>query len=81
MTRWIKRTSNKQLLTRVWFVKINLEKKKWKKTVQYLGLSALTAKGLGSNCGQGTKIPQAASCSTKTGKKKKTHLVHVSAFN
>ena len=50
-------------------------------TVQYLGLSALTAKGLGSNSGQGTKIPQAASCSTKTGKKKKTHLVHVSAFN
>ena len=80
MTNWIKRTNNNKLLTRVWFVKIDLEKK-WRKTVQYLGLYALTAKGLGSNSGQGTKTPQAALCSTKTGKKIKTHLVHVPAFN
>ena len=39
--------------------------------VQWLGLSALTAMGLGLIPGQGTKIPQASSVAKK--KKKKIH--------
>ena len=38
--------------------------------VQWLGLSALTAEGLGSIPGRGTKIPQAVRCSQKIQKKK-----------
>ena len=43
--------------------------------VQWLGLCAFTAKGVGSIPGQGTKIPQAAWC----GQKKDT--VHKSTFH
>ena len=40
--------------------------------VQWLGLCAFTAKGLGSIPGRGTKIPKATRCSQK--KKKKIDL-------
>ena len=39
--------------------------------VQWLGLHVLTAKGLGSVPGQGTRIPQAKWCSPKQNKQKK----------
>ena len=39
--------------------------------VQWLGLCAFTAKGLGSIPGQGTKIPQATRCGQKNPKKTK----------
>ena len=39
--------------------------------VQWLGLCALTAEGLGSIPGWGTKIPQAMWCGQKKAKKKK----------
>ena len=38
--------------------------------VQWLGLRALTAEGLGSIPGQGTKIPQVTWCGQKRKKKK-----------
>ena len=39
--------------------------------VQWLGLGAFTAVGLGSIPGPGTKIPQAAQCGWKKKKKKR----------
>ena len=42
--------------------------------VQWLGLGAFTAEGLGSTPGWGTKIPQAARCNEKN-KNKKIFLI------
>ena len=43
-------------------------------TVQWLGLCAFTAEGLGSISGRGTKIPQAVWYGKKKKKEKKTHM-------
>ena len=44
--------------------------------VQWLGLSAFTAKGAGSIPGRGTKIPHAAQCGQKN-KKYKIQIVNI----
>ena len=49
--------------------------------VQWLGLHAFTAKGLGSVPGRGTRIPQAVRCGQKQKKSGRPHILENIAYD